>query len=78
MPSRGIEPLSPPSEGGVLSVERFEKVVAASAIPYRRERLAKLSSLVWQILLNLGVPDGVATQAAVERFLAAAGLEEAA
>ncbi len=60
------------------AAERFERVATAAAIPYRRERPEELAPLVRQILLNLGVPEGVATQAAVERFLAAAGLEEGA
>lgn len=44
--------------------------------PFERQGLEALQRLVRKLLLNLGVPEGVATEKAVAEFLSAAGVEQ--
>ena len=47
-----------------------------SDFPFKRQGLEALQKLVRRLLLDLGVPEGVATEEAVAEFLTAAGMEQ--
>ncbi len=46
------------------------------SFPFERQGLKALQGMVRQLLLDLGVPEGIATEEAVTDFLAAAGMEQ--
>ena len=58
------------------SWKNFEARMVSKKIQPQRHRPQELLWVVRQILLDLGVPEGVATEKAVERFLSAAGMEQ--
>ena len=60
------------------SMKSFIARIRLKIWPFDLRKPQELAPFVRQLLLDLGVPEGVATQEAVQNFLSAAGLEQAA